>query len=199
MKKEVSILIITAILLLPIISAYSWGYYNSPLMYLDNEWVMFTIILLVSFALIFHTTNKAFNNQAVSAVIAGSISLLITITVLKRGLLYGYLGDEIGSWVLIAAGLVLLGFLIKLSYETFGAVGSTIAVFFAWLLLQRADAYSIIPYGAPYSIVQAYEFITSIFGLIILVAIAIFASPFMEGETKGQKFMKKILKNLGLK
>ena len=45
---------IILLLILPLISAYSWGggYYRSPLDYLDNEWVIFAIIFMIFFAVI---------------------------------------------------------------------------------------------------------------------------------------------------
>jgi len=201
-KRVIGILFVLGFLVLPMVLAQysgSWGYYNSPLQYLDNEWVMFSIIVLVFFAIIFYTINKAFDNPVVSGVIAGSLALLIAITVLRRGLLYGYAGDDLGSWIMIAVLFVVLGFLIKFSYEAFGAVGSAGTVIVVWLILRGADPYQFLPYGISDMIFTAYEFITSFFGLILLVLIAVFAAPFLEGESKGEKVVKKIFKNFGFK
>ena len=189
---------ILIVLIMPFVSAANWDFYQSPLEYLDNEWVSFAIIVLVFFAIIFYTTNKSFNNVPVSAVISGSLALLIAITVLRRGLLFGYAGDELGSWILIIVCLVGLGFLIKLSYEAFGAVGSTVAVFAFWMLLQNSDPYQILPYGVSDNLIYIYEFIASFLGLIILVAIAIFAAPWIE-ETKGERMIKRLSKGLGFR
>ena len=96
MKRGIlSILLLSSILvftLLPLISSYSWGgggYYSSPLDYLQNEWVIFGIFFLIFFAIIFFTVNKAFKNSAVAGVIALGFSLLISMVMAQRGLLYG--------------------------------------------------------------------------------------------------------------
>ncbi len=194
--------LVILLVVLPMVLAYngySWGYYQSPLQYLDNEWVMFSVLMLVFFGIIFYTINKAFNNNVVSGVIALSLSLLITITILRRGLLYGYAGDDLGSWIMVAVVFIALGFLIKFSFEAFGVVGSTATVFLMWLLLQRADPYQFLPYGVSDMIIGVYEFMRSFFGLILLVAVAIFAAPFLERETHGQRMLRNVFKNLGFR
>lgn len=184
------------LMVLPIVLAYDgggwgvWGYYRSPLMYLDNEWVMFSIFMLVFFGIIFYTVNKAFKNNVVSGVIALALSLLITITILRRGFLYGYMGDELGGWILVAVVLIAFGFLIRFAYKAFGVAGSTITVVVIWLLLQRADPYEFLPYGVSEGIVWGYEFIASFIGLVILVLIAIFAAPFLEGKSPIEKMIE---------
>jgi len=204
MKKGViGILFAFGLLVLPTILAQyysgSWGYYNSPLQYLDNEWVMFSIIMLVFFAIIFYTINKAFDNKVVSGVIAGSLGLLISITVLRRGLLYGYAGDDLGSWIMVAVIIIAIGFLIKFAYEAFGVLGSTGTVIVLWFLLQRSDPYQFLPYGVSDMIISVYEFMASFFGLVLLVLIAVFAAPFLERETHGQRMLKKVFRNFGFK
>ena len=122
---------IIALAVLPFVSAYSWGnygYYQSPLQYLDNEWVMFSIILLVMFAIVYYTVNNTFQNNVVSAVIALGVSLLIAITISRRGILYGYAGDELGSWILIGTVLIGLGFLIKFLTNCFISSSSFFAL-----------------------------------------------------------------------
>ena len=64
-----SIILLSSILVLtitPLISAqFGWGggYYSSPLDYLDNEWVIFSLVFLIFFAVIFFTVNRAFKNS----------------------------------------------------------------------------------------------------------------------------------------
>ena len=187
---------IIALAVLPFVSAYSWGnygYYQSPLQYLDNEWVMFSIILLVMFAIVYYTVNNTFQNNVVSAVIALGVSLLIAITISRRGILYGYAGDELGSWILIGTVLIGLGFLIKFSYEGFGVVGSTATVIVFWVLLQRADPWEIIPY-APDAFTAIYNFLSSIIGLILLIILAIAFTPFLRKKSPIELWANKLFK-----
>ena len=131
-KEDLSVLVLLSIIvlaILPLVSAYDfggWGYYNSPLDYLENEWVIFGIFFLVFFAIIFYTVNKAFKNSAVSGVIALGLSLMIAMVMAQKGLLYGYLGEEIGSWILIITVLIGIGFLIRFVYESFGKTGTMV-------------------------------------------------------------------------
>ena len=199
MKRGILFTLLITILTLPTILAYSFGYYNSPMQYLENEWTMFTIVFLLFFAIIYFTVNKGFKNNVVSAVIAGALSLLITMTILRRGLLYGYAGDELGSWMLVIVALVGFGFLIKFAYEAFGTIGSTGAVIIVWMLLQRTDPYYILPYGVSDIIFSSYEFLSSFFGLVIMIALALALAPFMKGKSSWQMMAEKALGNFGIK
>jgi len=199
-KREFSLLLlfsIIALVVLPSVLAYSWGgygYYQSPLQYLDNEWVMFSIIMLVFFAIIYYTVNKTFNNNVVSGVIALAVSLLIAITVTRRGMLYGYAGDELGSWIMIATAAIGLGFLIKFAYEGFGVIGSTATVIAFWLLLQQSDPYQILPYNISPAIINTYNFIASFFGLFILVVLAVVFAPFLRKKSPIELWTNKLFK-----
>jgi hypothetical protein len=198
MKKGIAITLLIALLTLPTILAYSFGYYGGPMQYLENEWTMFTIVFLLFFAVIYFTVNKGFKNNIVSGVIALSLSLLITMTILRRGLLYGYAGDELGSWMMVVVALVGFGFLIKFAYEAFGAIGSTGAVIIVWMLLQRTDPYYLLPYGVSDTIYSSYTFLSSFFGLVIMVALALALAPFMKGKSSLQRMFEKGLKKFGI-
>ena len=166
--------------------------------YLENEWTMFAVVFLLFFAVIYFTVNKGFKNNIVSGVIALSLSFLITMTILRRGLLYGYAGDELGSWLMVIVALVAFGFLIKFAYEAFGTIGSTGATIVVWMLLQRTDPYYILPYGVSDTLFSSYEFLSSWFGLVIMVAFALAAAPFLKGKSAGQRILERTLRNFGI-
>jgi hypothetical protein len=177
MKKEgllvLALSLIIVFTILPLISAYNfggWGYYNSPLDYLENEWIIFGIFFLVFFAIIFYTVNKAFKNNAVSGIIALGLSLMIAMVMARRGLLYGYLGEEIGSWILIITILIGIAFLIRFVYESFGKTGTIVALIGLWIVLRSIDPYEFLPYQLlTDTFINIYEFFASIFGGIILI------------------------------
>ena len=153
-KRRLLTLLLSLILvftILPLISAYNlggstWGYYNSPLDYLENEWVIFGIFFIVFFAIIYYTVNKAFQNPPVSAVVALGLSLLISMVMAQRGLLYGYLGEEIGAWVLIVTILIGVAFLIRFIHESFGKTGTIVALIGIWFVIRVIDPYEFLPY-----------------------------------------------------
>ena len=178
--KKLLTIITTAFLVLPLISAqWGGGYYRSPLDYLENEWVMFTILFLIFFAVIFYTLNKTFKNNAIAAVIALGISLLISLAIAQKGLISSYgLGEELGSWILLIAGLIGIGFLIRFSAETFGPTGTVATVIILWLLIRFIEPYQILPdFLLNTGFYGFYDsFLRSGWGLIIFGIIAFFLS-----------------------
>ena len=197
-RSYLSILLlgIIALLIIPLISAYSfggWGYYNSPLYYLENEWVTFGIVFLIFFATIFYTVNKAFKNSAVAGVIALGLSLMIAMVLARRGLLYGYLGEEIGSWILIITLLLGVAFLIRFVHESFGKTGSIVALIGIWFVIRSVDPYNMLPYQLlTDTFVNTYEFFASIFGLIILVAGGLIILNITDTRTWGERLLKQL-------
>jgi len=189
---------IIVILLLPLISAYTWGswggwggYYNSPFDYLQNEWVIFGIIFLVFFAIIFFTVNKAFQNHAVSAVIALGLSLMIAMVLAQKGLLYGYIGEEMGSWVLIVAGLIGIGFLIRFVHESFGKTGTVVGLIILWIFLRSIDPYEFLPYQLlTDTFINIYEFLASVFGLIVMIIAALVILGIVDPKTNLDRLTK---------
>ncbi len=147
MKKTLTIIILTTILVLPLISAqWGGGYYSSPIEYLENEWVMFGILFILFFAVIFYTLNKAFKDNVVAGIIALGLSLLISLAIAQRGLIASYgLGDSLSSWILLAAALIGIGFLIRFAAESFGWVGTVTTLIILWLLIRFIEPSQILP------------------------------------------------------
>ena len=199
MKRGLTItlasLVLLGLVLIPLISAYSWGggYYRSPLDYLDNEWFLFGIVFLIFFAVIYFTVNRAFKNPSVSGVIALGLSLLIAMVMARRGLLYGYLGEEIGSWILIITVLIGVAFLIRFIYESFGKTGTVIGLIGLWIVIRSIDPYDLLPYQLLTDVfINIYEFFASIFGLVILVAGSLILLNVTDTKTFGEKLLKQL-------
>ncbi len=190
LKKIIPTLI--TLLSIPIVSAYWGGYYNSPLEYLDNEWVRFVAIFLILFAVIYFAMSKSFKgDRGVATVVAGGLTLLITISLSQRGLLYSYAGDELGTWITLGAGLIALGFIAKIAFENFGKIGAiTFAVLF-WFLLNYINPYEYLNY-APTIILDIHGFFSNILGLIIFIILAIIFSSMAEGKSPGEKIIQGI-------
>lgn len=170
-------ILILLIVILPAISAYSfgggWGYANSPLDYLNNQWVMFMIYFMFFFAIIYYTTNKSFKNPPVAAVVGLALSLFIAIAMAQRGWLDSYMGSEIGAWALLISALIAVGFTVKFSFETFGRIGSVAAILILWFILFSTPPETILPPELlTDTFLNVYYFVSSWIGLIILLIIS---------------------------
>jgi len=189
MKKSVLLISILVLLIAPTVLAYTgygygYGYLRSPLDYFENEWTMFGIIFIVFFAIIYFTVNKSFKNNVISGVIALGLSLLIAITLTRRGWLYGYAGEQLGAWVLIVVAFIGIAFAIRFAYEYFGSIGAIASIAILWFLLRGLDPYEILPYEVQTdSLLNIYGFITSIFGLIVFMIIGLIAAKTERGRT----------------
>lgn len=197
--RNFALIFLLFLFLMPFVSAQwwgSWGYYSSPMDYLNNPWVLFIIITLVFFAVIFYTVNKSFHNKAVAGTIAIALSVLIAMTFSQKMLVYGFMGDEIGMWVFIAVALISMGFVIKFVHEGLGSIGTVFAVIGMWFVLKAIDPYQFFPSNLLYNDVfmNIYGFVTSIFGLIIVVVLSILLVKLSGGQTNIERFGKFMFK-----
>lgn len=193
-KKIVSAVFI--INLIAIVSAYgwgSWGYYSSPSDLLQNEWVMFAGIFILFFAIVFFAVSKTFKeNKGAAIVVALVVSLFISMAVVQRGWLYSYAGEEIGSWALVIALLLIIGLIIKLMNDVFGRFGAIIAVIGLWISLFFIDPYYFIPSGDIGDIVLTiYESAKGILGFIVVVIAVVLLYKF---GSKPESWAKEIFK-----
>jgi len=193
MKKSVLPILVLLVLslILPVITALNgWGY-SSPLYYFENEWTMFLIVFLIFFAVIFFAVNKSFKNNIVSGVLAVALSLLISLSLTRRGLLYDYAGGQLGSWIIIVIVFIAIAAAIKFSEEYFGSVGVIAAVVIIWAFLYNTDPFEIIPTEIQTDfIMNLYSFASSIFGLVIFVILAIMVAKYQEGKHPVSQIMK---------
>jgi len=186
MQKKTSkraLAIISALFLIPVISAYGYsgfgnfGYYGSPLDLFQNEWIMFAIIASIFFAAIFYTLFKAFKNKGIAAIISIGLSLLISVAVMERGLIESYGGGEISSWALFLAAAIGIAFLVKFASESFGKFGAVVTIFLIWLVLHNFYPEQLLPElltNIP-AFMRFWEwFIIAIFpGLVLWIILAI--------------------------
>jgi len=178
-RKLIFSVIFLSLLVIPLISAYGFGggfgIYNSPLDYLSNPWVLFVIYIAFFFAIIYYTTNKSFKNPPVAAVIAASLALFIAIAMAQRDWLNSSMSMEIGAWALLVASLIAIAFVVKFSFETFGRIGSVAAILIIWFILfnARENPGNILPPELlTDTFLNVFDFVSSIYGLIILLIIS---------------------------
>ncbi len=189
-QKTLTTILIISLLALPLISAYSWGGgswgYRSPLDYLENEWVTFTILFLIFFAVIYYSINKTVKNPTVAVIVALGISLFISLALSRKGLLWGY-GQGIDVWVLLGAAIIGIGFLIRFASESFGRAGAIISVIIIWIILNAIEPYEFLPDTLLYSdnFMTFYDGLKGFFGGVILVTIAVLFSKSKKDESVG--------------
>jgi hypothetical protein len=184
-------------LITPLISAYSWGYYGSPLDYFENEWFLFFVLFLIFFATIFYTLEKSFKNRPVAGVIALGLSLLITLALTRKGLLIGY-SNGLDMWVLLIAVLIGLGFLLGFAKSSFGAFGTIGVVVGVWLLIQFIDPYAVLPNSLLESagFMLFYEsFLKSPICLVILIVLAALITPNNRNQSLGYQLVNRLFTN----
>ncbi|MEK6820507.1 MAG: hypothetical protein AABX71_02230 [Nanoarchaeota archaeon] len=171
----------------PLALAYNgWGYGFSPSQLFENEWFMFGLIFLVFFAITFFALSRSMReNLGAVAVISAVIGLFAALAISQRARFYGYLGGEIGGWVLVL--VLILGFIlfIKVITNLVGGIGLFVILFASWFLLQRLNPYDFLPYEFLSSdFLFIYEFLVSTTFLIILVIVTalIFAAAYVGGN-----------------
>jgi hypothetical protein len=160
MKKQTLLTIFISISLISLISlvsaqyyggygSYSGGYYTGivPSELLENEWVIFGGVFLLTFALVYMALARAFHpqdNRNMLEIMAGMkertsnqgpivmISLIIALFVAgafaRRDYLYGWLGADIGQWILTFAMIVGIAIILLLGYRLGGLIGSVAAL-----------------------------------------------------------------------
>jgi len=123
--------IVLAFFAVPLVSALDGG----PI---DNEWVKFGIIFALLFVAMYTFFNNRMDNPVVSGVIAGGLSALITIPILKRGLLDAFLEPWIVDWVIVIAlgiGLLFLFYKFGLKTKPDGTKGLSFTRFIIFLII----------------------------------------------------------------
>jgi hypothetical protein len=160
---------------LPLVSAFNgFGYgYLSPSQFLDNEWFVFGLIFIVMFAITFFALGRTMReNRGAVAVIAIAVALFISVAVSRRTYFYGYVGETIGSWLLILAILLGTIILIKFIIGVIGGIGLFLALGVGWFILKSIDPYDILPYQLLTSdFFSVYEFLAGS-GFLFLLIIA---------------------------
>ncbi len=104
-------------------------------MIVSSEEIRFVLFFGLFFAAVYLAIGRAFpTNKGPAIVLSVVISLLITFTLVERGFMYGYLGEEIGNWFLIIALLMGMIFLIRGAYKSMGRGGGIITLLIVWAL-----------------------------------------------------------------
>ena len=174
MKLTTSIILVF-LLSLPLISAYG-EWWSSPATLFENEWVLFTLIFVVFFAVTYVAMAKSIakENTGAAVLISLVVAALIAAAISQKAAYSYYTGADIGSWLFIVA--IVIGVLLALKFMTslIGGVGLFLVLIVSWFFVRGLDPYSIFPYDIlTSSFYSIWDFITSGTFAVILVIIFI--------------------------
>ena len=162
MKKNIlfSVILLGLISIISINFVSAYNGYSSLSDYLDNEWVVFTLIFLLLFTVIYFSVYKTTQNQAVSGIIGAALGLLISVSVLKKGMISGFFGDTLTNmmgfigiiiaifitfslfiyymgflWGFFGGLITITGFLVFVNFEQFNPSGFNVSPVSTFLFL----------------------------------------------------------------
>ena len=167
------ILAVLLILTIPLISAYNGYGYDSLSDILNNEWVIFTLVFLALFGIMYFAMYKPYTttNKPLIAVISASLSLLITITLLRRGFLYSYTGDTLGDWMIIIGFLIAAIALFKFLKRYFRKWWWLIGIILIIVFFIVVDMFNVLPESLQYGPVGDFIEIIEGFSKLILIGV----------------------------
>jgi len=137
---------IIVLAILPLISAYNYG---SPAELFTWEWAKFGIVLGLLFIAIFSFFNRRMQNPPVSAIAALGLSALISVPIMRRGLIDPFFNPEIIDWIaVIAIGIALIFLFYKfgMRIDDYGRKRFSLGRFFIFLVVVLVLVYFIADY-----------------------------------------------------
>ena len=178
---------ILGILMIGVVSAYNgfdYGYYDSPWDLLGGEWATFGTIFIISWVIFYFAGRRTYEtyedrqNKFLLTILSAGLALLVSITITKRAMMYGFAGEGIGDILTIIFGVILILALFKVLFKWFGKFGLVVALAITTIIFTYTDFYMILPESMMYGPVGTFIYWIrgiSWFGLgaLILFGIAI--------------------------
>jgi len=166
--------------LIKLISAqygYGAGYYDSPFVYFQDEWMKFTILAIVLFGILFFgakNTQTYQEHKGPFAILIGALSLIAATTLTKSQFISTYTGEDVMigiTWIVFA--IIGLWILWKL-WKNFKIKGLMTALIIILLILAFTDVYYYLPTSLLRSPFGTFiDFIQNLDAIIIWAAIFI--------------------------
>lgn len=175
------------------VSAYNgwgYGYWRSPLDFLENEWVRFAAVFILFFAIVFFAISRTFKEHIGAAIaVAVAVSFFITVAIARRGLLYAYAGDEIGNYLFIFAIILGAILLIKVITSLIGGIGLFLGLFGIWFFFNKMQYSDFIYEALPYEFFSTFEFLSgnTFLTLLIIAFIAILVIAYSSNRDINKK------------
>ena len=211
MKKLSLLAGIASVFSLNSISAYGFNNFNwlnfsftSPSDFLNNEWVLFIGIFLLSFSVIYLSLSNVFGREKKNeyfpwvrkesmvqrgpvVAISMVMSFFIASALSQKAMIYGYFGNEIGSWIILFGGILAFIFIAKVANDAFKPLGIPIVLIVTWVILRLIDPYAAFPSAITYNIQfeNIYSIATSYITLTVLIILAFFLT-FKTGKSGGK-------------
>ena len=110
--------ILIALIIIPLVSA------NAAIDFFQNDWIQFAITFIILFGILYYFFHPKFNyNAAPTAIISIGISLLLTISITKRGILEAILDPKLVDWIVTGAIIIALIALVYWAWKKFELKG----------------------------------------------------------------------------
>ena len=131
------------------------------------------------------------DNSSVAAVVAIGISIFISLTLSRGGYIYSFSGyggvtgfGDIGGWAIILVFLIIFAFLFQYVAFAYRGIGTALLGAVLWFLLRSVDPFDIFPTSLVNSdlFYNSYLFLTSLWGLVLIVIIFAALGEIFEGE-----------------
>jgi len=191
----------------------NFWYYLTPTTILENEWFIFGAIFIITFILVYlalfrvfleeprqphpedlrsyllHPPTRVDGNKGPIVVISLVIALLISAAVSQRSYVYGFLGQEIGSWLVFILFVMITISVIVGAFKLPGILGKVTGITFAIIfwLIWRAQAITLIPYSIYDTIIFFYESFIWILWVIVIIWVIKVAIESVAGFKKEQR------------
>ncbi len=188
LKKLLSSL---SLLTIPLVSAYN-GYSGNLFDYFENEWVMFGTVFAITFALIYFSLLKTFDeHKGVVSILSAGLSLFISIALTKKATLYSLTSEGIADWIILIAFIIAALFIFKFIAFRKKPDGTrkiswfwfTIAIIIAIIFLIFTDVSELLPESMLYGPIGDFiEMIKGILWIIIPIIIAGFVIKLFWGR-----------------
>ena len=165
-----------------------FGYSNGSIidLFMYNQNFQFVLIFILFFAVIFFATKNAFKqDKGIAVGISVVISLIISLAMAKNGLLYDYLGGEIGGWAIVFGFLIAAVFLVKLADTNLGKGAAITVIWIGFLVFLYADLANRVPGGTlAWILAKVYEIASGWIGWTFMIFATIYLASREEGWSK---------------
>ena len=203
MKLKKGILSLLGLFLMPLISAYNWGYNYSGLdRLLDNEWVVFGGIFILTFILVyialvnfFTKTDKPqfpwekgakrVENQQALIILALVVAFFASAAVVRNAWMVGLFGEAVSSFILVLLFVVMVILIVpfyKALKKNIGRLPAILIFILAlWFLIryffEPSQIVNLVPnFDISYKVYEVYDFVTQISTLVVALIFGVLYS-----------------------
>jgi len=178
------------------------GYYGGVGDLLENEWIVFSVILVVIFSVLFYSLSRVFTRRredpafpwrvieekhtGIAFIISLGFAIFIAAALTEQAMLYNILGDNLIKWIMIIViiAAILIGIIAAVKRAGFTALWLTLIG--VWIILSFIDPWDVLPtaiLGSGFD--EVYNTLTGPLVLIILIILFLLSLFFGRERSEG--------------